>query len=473
MMCCVFSAWMGTDLVATTQQPQFVVSDEQFAKATEFLGQLVAVRSVSHPTSPDYNMAHLREVACMLQEKLEGMGFDVSSISIEDSAPFIVAEWMVNPALPTMLLYAHYDVQPVDRSKWLTDPFIMQERDGRLYGRGASDDKAGIVSILTALETFLVAGIPFPVNVKLLFEGEEEYGSTHMTPLLEQYKEQLQADALIVLDGLNRDVHTGTLTSSTRGVVNVKLKVNALEKPIHSGIGCLAPDPARAIASLVHALNDPELLPALREDHQPLNDQEREILASSSQSAESYARDHGVIEGGELRGNPEVSIYERIVEEPSVSVVNLNCGQPNGGNSIQESATCTIGIRVTPGQDPNVISQHVVDHLKSQSVLYNLPIEINTDEKGAWAWKANLAGTFSKKYLAAMGENFSTYSAMPCGGALPLLREFQAAFPDMEMIVPGVEDPKTAAHSHNESQDISIFRNSINSLIAFLNKASE
>ena len=477
MLCCIQGSLVATDAIAqrTVSQCQsdLVVTDQQFNDAIKLLDQLVAIPSVSNPNSPDYSMENLQLTSEVIEEKLRTLGFEVECASIEGSAPFILAQWMVDLTQPTILMYAHYDVQPVDRDKWVSDPFVMEERDGRLYGRGASDDKAGIVSILTALETYLSAGREFPVNVKLLFEGEEEYGSTHMGALLEQYEQKLQADALIVLDGLNRDVHTGTLMSSTRGVINIKLKVNALEKPIHSGIGCLAPDPARSLASLVHSLNDPQLLPGLRADHQPLNDHERAILAQSSQTAESYARDNGVLKGAELRGNPHKSIYERIVEEPSISVVNMNCGQPNGGNSIQESASCTIGIRVTPGQDPDQISHNVIAHLKAQSVLFNLPIEINTDEKGAWAWKANLAGPYSQKYLAAMGENFEDNSAMPCGGALPLLREFQAVFPTMEMIVPGVEDPKTAAHSHNESQDIGIFRNSINSLISFLDKAGE
>lgn len=446
------------------------VTDDHFNDSIALLGQMVAYPTVSNPNSSDYSEEQLKNLALKIEARLKGLGFQVLSPSIEGSAPYLIAELGSDETKPTILMYAHYDVQPVDREKWISDPFIMDERDGRLYARGASDDKAGIVSIITAIEVFQRSGIELPVNIKLLFEGEEEYGSPHMKTLLEQYSKELQADALVVLDGLNRDVNTGTLLSSTRGIVNINLKVTALEKPVHSGIGCLAPDPAQALAELVYSFRNPKSITGFLENFQQLNDQEKEILAKSSQTEESYAQEMGLLEKARLRGNPDESIYERIVQEPSVSIVNMNCGHQNGGNSIQESANCMIGIRIMPGQNPEQISENMVKHLQSQPVMFNLPIEISPKER-VWAWKADLSGHFSKKYLQALENNFPHSCAMPSGGALPLLREFQAIFPTMEMIVPGVEDSKTSAHSHNESQDISVFRNSINSLIAFLSKA--
>lgn len=465
---CGIISLFGECLMATDA---LKVTDEHFQEAVNLLGDLVAIPSVSHPKSPDYNMDHMKKTVRFIEGKLQSLGCTVSCPSIDDSAPFVIAELGKNPSKPTILLYAHYDVQPVQRDKWHTDPFVMQEKDGRLYGRGASDDKAGIVSIIAAIETYQKEGREIPVNIKLLFEGEEEYGSTHMKPLLEQKQKELQADALVILDGLNRDVDNGSLTSSTRGLTILSLKVKALEKPVHSGIGCLAPDPAQALAGLIYMLRDPKNIPEFMDSAQLLKNEEREILAKSSQSAESYAREMGVLQNAKLRGDPQESVYERIVQEPSISVINMNCGEPNGANSIQDYASCTIGIRVTPGQDPNKIADVVIRYLKSQAVMYDLPIEVKVEKRNSWAWKGDLSKPYSRMYLEALGENFPHSSATPCGGALPLLRDFEEVFPNMEMLIPAVEDPHTAAHSHNESQDISVFRNSINSLISFFEKA--
>lgn len=336
------------------------VTDNQFNKAVTMLDELVAIRSVSHPNSPDYNMQHLKDAASYIESKLLDLGFEVSSTSIEGSAPFVMGKLGNDAYKPTVLLYAHYDVQPVDRTKWLSDPFIMEERDGRLYGRGASDDKAGICSILTAVEAYLQAGEDLPVNVKVLFEGEEEWGSEHMAALLEQNGERLQADTLVVLDGGNRAVDTGTLTSSTRGIVNIDLTVKALAQPVHSGIGCLVPDPAQALAALIHSIQDPRTIPGFMEGAEKLNKKERQMLAKSSLSTETYARELGVLQHASLRGDENVSIYERIVEEPSVTIVNMNSGLPHGGNSVQDSASCTISIRVLPGQDPDIVATTVI-----------------------------------------------------------------------------------------------------------------
>ncbi len=448
------------------------VSDTQFAQAVQLLGQFVAIPSVSHPNSPYYNPKTLAQAATFAGAQLEKLGFTVSYPCIDKSAPFVIAELITDATKPTLLLYAHYDVQPVDLSKWNTKPFVMTERDGRLYGRGASDDKAGVIGIITALAACKAAEVALP-NIKILFEGEEEYGSSHMDALLKKEAKRLDAQALIVLDGLNKDVATGTLTSSTRGLINLELEVNALKKPVHSGIGCLVSDPAQVLTDLIHSLRQPQNIPGFMDGCDKLSKEERRILKDGSVSAEQYAKDMGIVPGGKLRGNANASVYERILSEPSLSVVNMTCGQPNGGNSIQDTARCTIGVRILPGQDPDQIAEAVMSYLKKQKVDTNVQVHVNQSSKGSWAWKADLTAKFSSLYFEALKANFPKTCAMPCGGTLPLLREFQEAFPKMEMLIPAVEDPKTDAHSHNESQDIAVFRRSINSLIHFLDQSGK
>lgn len=442
------------------------VTDFQFTQSIDQLKELVAIASFSQDHT-EASMQNLIKAAEFSGQSLKDLGFEVDLVRIDNSAPFVVAQKIINENLPTILLYSHYDIQPVEKDKWATDPFVLTERDGRLYGRGASDDKAGIIAILTTLKMYQDANIPLPVNIKVLFEGEEEDGSSHMKALLAQTADKLDAKALVVLDGLNKSTDCASLTSSTRGIVDISIEVKALNKPIHSGIGCLAADPAMALAVLVSSLANPKEIPGFMDGFTPMNQEERDLYTKNSQSPQEYLEEQGALEGTSLRGDPSASVYERIVEEPSLSITNMTAGKPRGGNSIQDSAQATINARILPGQDPEHIANSIINHLRKQTPLYD--VQLHTHYLGgSRAWKADVSGGFSKLYLEALSKNFPSAVAMPCGGALPLLQDFTEKFPNIEVIVPAVEDPKTAAHSHNESQDTRVLRCAINSLAAFL-----
>lgn len=447
------------------------VTDSQFTQAIDQLKELVAIPSFSKDHT-ETSMQNLIQAAKVSEKSLQDLGFEVDLVRIENSAPFVIAQKIIDEKLPTILLYAHYDIQPVEEDKWDSDPFVLTEKMGRLFARGASDDKAGIVAILTTLKMYQDAQMPLPVNVKVLFEGEEEDGSSHMKAMLRETADKLDAAALVVLDGLNRSTDCGSLTSSTRGIINISLEVQALNKPIHSGIGCLAPDPAMALACLVSSLANPKEIPGFMDGFTPMNEEERNVYATSSQTAEEYAEEQGMIAQTTLRGDPLASVYERIVEEPSLSIINMTSGKQGGGNSIQDRAQAMINVRILPGQDPEHVANAVIEHLRKQQPLYNTKVDVKYLE-GARAWKSNVSEGFSHLYLQALSENFPTAAAMPCGGALPLLEHFREKFPNMEVIVPAVEDPKTAAHSHNESQDIDVLRSAINSLSTFLEAAGQ
>lgn len=455
------------------------VSDAQISRASEQLGKLVAIPSVSNPKSPDYNMQHLEAAAQFCGTNLKELGFDVRLVRIENSAPFVIAKRTINKNLPTVTVYAHYDVQPPDRSHWNGDPFALQERDGRLYGRGATDDKGGIIAILTAFKVYQDAGRQLPVNVNILFEGEEEYDSTHMTALLKQEAENLNAMALVVLDAGNISTDTGTLTSSTRGVVDIKLRVDALKAPVHSGTGVLVPCPVLHLAKLVATLPTVHTafhIPGFLAGSRPIDPSERKLLRESSQTKESYREEMGVLNNVKLQCPTDLSIYEGIVQQPSIAVLNFNAGMPDGGNSIQAYATATIGIRTLPGQDPDAVARAVMSYLADQNQQLNVfgfEVNIHQPEAGAWSWKANFNGPFSTAYRSALEANFPKIGTKPTGGALPLLREFELAFPGIEIIAPGVEDPACAMHSDNESQHLGVWRRAMDSFICFLDKAGK
>lgn len=444
------------------------ISDAQIDRAQEELTQLVALAPISNKKRTE----QLDMASKSIEEKLRELDFDVAPVSIEESPPFLLGEHRVHiPDKPTILLYGHYDVQPVDRERWTKEPFQVKEEAGRLYGRGASDDLAGIMGILAALREYKAQGRAFPVNIKILFEGEEEVGSPHMGSLIKEQAMRLEAEAVVILDGMNRDVETGTLTSMTRGFIGLQLKIKALEKPVHSGIGVLAPDPAAALVSLVGPLvSDPRRIPGIMDGFQELGEEERKAFRDASEAVDTYKKKNGVLVG-ELQGNPETSVYERLIETPTISIVNMGAGVKDGPYSIQSEAFCTLNIRTLRGQDPDHIAKKVIEYMRSQKILGALPLEIEQDGDNNWAWQADVSKPITQKYMSALKESFPKCAFMPSCGTLPLLRDFTERFPGIEMIIPAVEDPATAAHSHDESQDIRVWRCAINALLSFLHKA--
>lgn len=452
---------------------QLRVSNEQFQQSIKELAELVSIPSVSDPNSPDYNIKSMVAAADFVKDKLEALDFKTRfCVMKEGTAPYVLAEQVVDAALPTILLYAHYDVQPVERDKWKTEPFKMEQIGARLYGRGASDDKAGIIAILTALKVYKEAGLKLPVNIRILIEGDEEYGSMEISDMLKLEAKNLEANALIILDGANCDVATGTVENSTRGIVTFELEVRALnEKPTHSGVGCLAPDPILALCKLLASLSDPKQIPGLLDDCAKLDPKEGALLDASSISAEEYAKEHGVVKGAHLRGDPKESLFRRILQEPSISVLNITSGTKTSGNSIQNSAHCKFGVRLTTGQDPKRVAEIIQKYIASQGTLWNVPYELKQVGLAARAWKGNIQGPYTTALLDSFKDVYGKIAVMPTGGTLPLITDFEETFPGLEVIIAGVEDPHTSAHSHNESQDISVLRNVTDSLISFFDKA--
>jgi acetylornithine deacetylase/succinyl-diaminopimelate desuccinylase-like protein len=442
------------------------IKDTDFKKVTQDLKELVKFKSLSNFNHEDYNFDELVKCANCIKEKFEKENFDVKLLQVEKEQPYVFAKKIVDDKKPTVLFYAHYDIQPVEIDKWNTSPYELIEKDNRLFARGSSDDKAGIVAVLAVIRYFNELN-QFPVNIKVLIEGEEEYGSNHIEKLLKTHKKEFEANCVIVLDGTSVKTTIGTLGFSNRGNVNLKLTIDALENPVHSGLGCLCPDVAQAISHIICSLKNPEKIEGMLNGICKLTNEERSLLKKSSISFDDYANEMKVLNGKKsLRIDEDKTVFENIFEKPVINVVNLIVGQKEGGNSLQSSAECTLNIRVPAGQDPKNVLKAITKHLEKQNVLYNLKLNIevlSVDEP----FKANLDGEYTKKFFEAMKKKFKTTSIMPSGGTIPLLKLFEDIF-DMQVIVYGIEDPLTYAHSHNESQDIELLRKTIDSLIDFL-----
>lgn len=461
-------------MVAVLGTPR--ISDAQFAESISLLKGFVEIPSVSHPTSPYYSPLTLQAAADFASLQFSSIGFSAEQISIEGSAPFIIAESIHKIVdAPTVIFYAHYDLQPVEEAKWKSPPFVLEERDGRLYGRGSADDKGGIIAILAGLKTYQEERGSLPLNVIVLLEGEEEYGSSHMKAFIQQQAERLHAHALVILDGSNKEPDSGSINTFARGVFNVKMEVEALENPLHSGIGVLAPDAAMALAKVAGSLYPPSAIPGFLQGHTPSGAEEEALLAEGSLTSEEYSRDMKVsVPGNHLRGDPNKSVFLRITDEPNLSILNIGAGVSGGGNSLQPRAECEISVRTLSGQDPAVVQEAVIAHIKAQEVPYGLEVKITTDTDPAWAWKGDFSKFFATKYREAMAETYPKGSSLlPCGGTLPLLHEFEEAFKgQLEIVCVAVGDNLSQIHSHNESLGKGTFRSAINAFMSFMVKVA-
>jgi len=321
---------------------------------------------------------------------------DVRELRAGNGHPYVVGEWAGAPGAPTVLLYAHHDVQPPGHAeRWSSDPFVPRERDGRLFGRGTADDKAGAVAHLTAVRAWLRTAGRLPCNVKVLVEGEEEIGSPTLATFLAEHAAALRADVLVLADAGNWAVGTPGLTYSLRGLTGVDVELVALDSPVHSGMaGGAVPDPVVALARLLATLVDDSGDPAFDgclDGYEPPSAEEHARLTALPLDVDALRRDWALRPGVELAGDPAVPLAERLWLRPTVTVIGID-GHPIAGssNQIVARAAARISVRVGRGQDPAVLSGALRRHLERR-VPWGLQATV-TELDGVPAWHCEPSG---------------------------------------------------------------------------------
>src|SRR3954451_8105926 len=308
---------MPTDESSTSKTSRAIAAvDDVIDTARAELEALVRIPSIS--ADPEH-FGDVRASADATVELLRAHGLEnVHIAAVEGSKPFVIGEWMhAGPDLPTVLLYAHHDVQPpgiVDN--WASDPFAPEERDGRLYGRGASDDKAGAVAHAHAVGAWLTATGALPCNVRVLIEGEEEIGSPTLQAFLHAHLDELRSDVLVLADAGNWDVGVPGLTYSLRGLAAADIELRALDGPQHSGmVGGAIPDPvmalARVLASLVDEHGDPAFDGAFDGLRAP-TPVEQAPIAGFDDDPDAFARRLGTRPVVQLTGDPATTLHDRL-----------------------------------------------------------------------------------------------------------------------------------------------------------------
>jgi acetylornithine deacetylase/succinyl-diaminopimelate desuccinylase-like protein len=417
---------------------------ELMATVRPQLADLVALRSVADPRQ--FPPEECEKAAIWVRDRFAELGFaDARLEPTPDGSKAVVGSRPAsNPDAPTVLLYAHYDVQPpLDESAWRTPPFELTEVDGRWYGRGTADCKGNILMHLLALRAL---GDDLPINLKLVVEGSEEQGTGGLEAFVAANPDLLRADAILVCDTGNAEVGQPAATVTLRGMVNVVVTVQALASEVHSGMfGGPAPDALAALIAILASLRDSAgnttitgLDASRRWDGAPY-------------PPEQFRSDAGVLDGVALLGDGSVS--DLLWARPAVTVLGIDCPPVIGSTAaIVPRAAARLNLRIPPGTEPGEARTALDAHLRA-AAPWGVHVDVQLEAEGS-PFEARVDGPAYRAMAAAMQEAYGTpMTKLGQGGSIPLCNVFADTYPGAEIILMGVEEPLALIHAPNESVD--------------------
>ena len=424
------------------------------------LGQLVRIPGIAWPSFDQTQLERSADAVAALARDT-GVFDEVRVVRAaipgtdEQGQPAVLATRAARNGRPTILLYAHHDVQPPgDDALWETPPFEPTVRDGRMYGRGAADDKAGIMAHIASLRAVHdVLGDDLDLGVALFIEGEEEYGSRSFGQFLSDNREALRADAIVVADSGNWDSQTPGLTVSLRGNARFTLTVHTLDHASHSGMfGGAVPDAMMATIRLLSTLWDAD--GAVAVEGMAVRD------AETPEYTEETLRD----EAGLLPGTSPIgrdSILSRIWNKPAITVIGIDATDvASASNTLAPEISVVVSARVAPGQTGREAYEAMERHLRAHAPFgaeltfsdLDLGDGFLVDPDG---WAVELARD-------AMRDGYGVAPVdLGVGGSIPFIADLVSEFPEAQILVTGVEDPHSRAHSPNESLHLDTFRHAV------------
>ncbi|WP_405836632.1 dipeptidase [Streptomyces platensis] len=413
-------------------------------RARTELAELVAFKSVAD--AAQFPKSECEAAANWITDTLRADGFqDVALLDTPDGTQSVYG-FLPGPAgAPTVLLYAHYDVQPpLDETAWVSPPFELTERDGRWYGRGAADCKGGLIMHLTALRALKEHG-GVPVNVKVIVEGSEEQGTGGLERYAEAHPELLSADAIVIGDTGNFRVGLPTVTATLRGMTLVRVQVDTLEGNLHSGqFGGAAPD---ALAALIRILD------SLRAE-----DGSTTVTGLAADATwdglqypeEDFRKDAKILDGVGLLGDG--TIADRIWARPAVTVLGIDCPPVVGATpSVQAGARALVSLRVPPGTDAAEATKLLAAHLET-AAPWGARVAVEQVGQGQ-AFRADTTSPAYTSMAEALQEAYdgAEMQTSGMGGSIPLCNTLAALYPAAEILLIGLSEPEAQIHAVNES----------------------
>ena len=412
-------------------------------RAKADLAELVAIPSVADPRQ--YPIENCHRAAAWVADAFRELGFaDIELADTIDGSKAVIGHRRGPEGAPTVLLYCHYDVQPpLNDAAWTSPPFELTEREGRWYGRGAADCKGNIAMHLTALRAL---GPDIPVHLTLIAEGSEEQGTGGLEDYVPKHAEQLRADAILVCDTGNAAVGRPAATITLRGIANVVVTVTALESAMHSGMfGGPAPDALAALVQILATLRDAQGNTTI----DGLDN--KQTWKGAPYDPEQVRADATMLEGTRLLGSG--SIAEMLWARPAVTILGIDAPPVVGSSAaIQNTAAARLNLRVPPGTDPHKAQDLLTAHLK-KAAPWGVHVAVEPESTGS-PFQATTTGPAYAALAEAMEQSYGTaMTTLGQGGSIPLCNVFADTFPQAEIVLIGVEEPRCLIHAPNESVD--------------------
>ena len=421
----------------------------------EILSELVAIESIS---SDQNHQEDVMKSAEYVEKLFLELGLETKVATSGNSRPAVLAKTAIDPEKKTVLLYAHHDVQPVgDIDKWKTEPFTPQIIDGRLYGRGSGDNKAGVVThyeVVKALKDNL------PVNIKVFIEGEEEIGSPCMAEFLDEYQDDLEADVIIIADSGNIKIGTPTVTTSLRGLVDGVIVVEQPMRAVHSGLGGgVVPDAfmvlSKIIASFHNEKGELQIEGLTPSDMEVLELEEKDIK--------------------EIFGSEDINLFEldsiskRLWLEPALSILAIDAPSTDEAvNLLIPNAKAKVSLRLPPTENPEHAMKMLEEHIM-KNIPWGAKVSFEPEAMGS-----GIVADPNKEFTKTLVKNFeevwdNNAAYMGVGGSIPFANDFVEKFPNAELVLVGAADEEMGnAHAPNESVQIEDIENLIKSLVKTL-----